>query len=96
MSLRYLVVLTKVDRVQPEAYKYWLNVLLNDNTERYFVTMLKPKEGDTKDEWTVLRNKPWNEVTPAQKGIKNVRVAISKLLADRSQQKYHHQTYRSY
>ena len=91
MRLRVVVVLTKADRVQPEELKYGLDVLDNDNAEKYFLTMLlKPKEGkEAKDESTVFRNKPWVDVKSTQKGTKNLTKAISKPLADKIQQKYH-------
>lgn len=95
MRLKATVVLTKADRVEPKDSKYWLDILESDNTEKYFLTMLlKPKEGKgTKDEQTLLRNRPWVDVKSTQKGTKNLTKAISKLLADKIQQKYRHRIY---
>ena len=85
-----VVALTKVDRVQPGDYGYWLETLRNEEG-RYFITRLhapdtegqtKSWEDDRKDEDKVLGNQPWCQVAKQQLGTKSLTGALSKRLAD--------------
>ncbi len=92
-----IVALTKVDRVQPGHWEFWLNILRTE-AGRYFVTRLhepdiegqvpKTWDQDREAEDKIFNNQPWCKADRSYLGSQKLTLSLSKRLAQMIKKRY--------